>query len=351
MFDVGRRLGLPVKRGNHAGHDQQTQYLGQVRSRTKEGIRLSGTGAEHDNEWTAQMGVFLHHLGSGDTSDLETEEDCRRAITSVYYGHVTGEFDDIAYNFLVCPHGHVYEGRGYERGEGNHEGYIEGVGRNAGFYSIVGMIRSSNVASEAMLRAMRNLIQHLRTEAPRKAGNRILPHSFGYDTDCPGNLHMYARPGSTIDPSVPWRGPADIYVYRTQKFVNETYDTAPGYVICQETGYISWSTVLSLTQGLQHELGLSPTVQNLTWSRTRTSSGSTTAPCGARVTGPRRSSSGGAATPRTPWNSSTPTWAWTTRTSTSAMPCGRTSCAPSCAWTSSGRCPVVTGASAPSRSG
>lgn len=216
--------------------------------------------------WTAHMGVFVHYLGSGDTSGLETEEDCRKAVAAVYEDHSVGDkFNgDIAYNFLVCQHGYIYEGRGYERGEGNagEASPIEGVGRNAGFYSILGMIRSSNVAGEAMLRSMRNLIEHLRHEAPKKTGDRILPHSFGYDTECPGNLHMYARPGSTIDPSVPWRGPADIYVYRTQKWVNETYDSAPGYVICQETGYTGWSTVLSLTQGLQHELGISPTVQN-----------------------------------------------------------------------------------------
>ncbi|GHD49246.1 glycoside hydrolase domain-containing protein [Streptomyces galbus] len=216
--------------------------------------------------WSGHMGVFLHHLGSGSTSDLQTEEDCRREVAGIYEDHVTGgEFEgDIAYNFLVCPHGQIYEGRGYERGEGN-QGLappIEGVGRNEGFYSIVGMIRSEDTAGEAMLLAIRNLIHHLRHEAPRRTGERILPHSFQYNTDCPGNLHMYARPGSTVDPSAPWRGPADIYVYRTQKWVNETYDEAPGYVICPETGYTGWNTVLALTQGLQHELGISPTVQS-----------------------------------------------------------------------------------------
>jgi len=216
--------------------------------------------------WSGRMGVFIHYLGSGDTSNLVTEEDCRRAIADVYWDHTTGEFDDIAYNFLVCQHGQIYMGRGYERGEANGGGKIENgnekVGRNEGFYSILGLIRSGNLASEAMLRSIRDLIQHLRSLSTRPAGEKILPHSFGWDTDCPGNLHMYARPGSTIDPSVPWRGPADIYVYRTQKWVNETYDTASGYVVCSETGYTGWPTVLSLTQGLQHELGISPTVQN-----------------------------------------------------------------------------------------
>jgi peptidoglycan hydrolase-like protein with peptidoglycan-binding domain len=37
---------------------------------------------------------------------------------------------------------------------------------------------------------------------------------------------------------------------------------AAGYVRCREDGRTGWSTVLSLTQGLQHELGISPTVRN-----------------------------------------------------------------------------------------
>lgn len=218
-----------------------------------------------ENKWLGHMGVFLHYLGSGSTSNLLTEEDCRQAVADVYTDHKLGdEYNgDIAYNFLVCPHGHIYEGRGFQRGEANagEAGSIDGVGRNEGFYSILGMIRSADVAGEPMLRAIRDLIFHLRHHATPRTGNRIFPHSYGYDTDCPGELHMYARPGSVVDPSAPWRALPDIYVSRTQRWVNKTYETAPGYVACAETGYTGWNTVLALTQGLQHELGISPTVQ------------------------------------------------------------------------------------------
>ncbi|MEV4895411.1 glycoside hydrolase domain-containing protein, partial [Nonomuraea sp. NPDC055795] len=37
---------------------------------------------------------------------------------------------------------------------------------------------------------------------------------------------------------------------------------APGYLRCMEDGRTGWGVVLSLTQALQHELGISPTVQN-----------------------------------------------------------------------------------------
>ncbi|GLY05321.1 glycoside hydrolase domain-containing protein [Actinoplanes sp. NBRC 101535] len=223
-----------------------------------------------NRSWNPSLGgVFIHHRG-GDLpivkGGYDTEEDCLADIASVYEDHWQDEekFDlDIAYNFLICPHGNVYEGRGYIRGEANHAGKVGEIGRNEGFYSICGLLRSSDDPTVAMLRSYRDLIDHLRNAAPAPAGSMILPHSHEYATECPGALSMYARPGSTIDPNSSWRGPGDRYVYEAQKWVNRTYKgVAPGYIEVVESGYTGWPTVLSLTQGLQHELGISPTVQN-----------------------------------------------------------------------------------------
>lgn len=225
--------------------------------------------APSDNpNWDPVGGVFLHHRGValpfGD--EYPTEAACRKDIAAIYGDHRdSSNLDgDIAYNFLICPHGNVYEGRGHERGEANSgdAGYIDGLGRNAGFYSICALMRANHTAATPMLQAFRSLIQHLRGHPTRPAGPRILPHSFGYDTECPGNLTMYAQQGSTIDPTAPWTGPADIHVFAAQQWVNATYADASGYIPCPEDGRTGWSTVLALTQGLQHELGISPTVQN-----------------------------------------------------------------------------------------
>lgn len=54
----------------------------------------------------------------------------------------------------------------------------------------------------------------------------------------------------------------DPNVLAAQKWVNATYAGVNGYIECEMDGSTGWGTVLSLTQALQHELGISPVVQN-----------------------------------------------------------------------------------------
>ncbi|MBV2156553.1 glycoside hydrolase domain-containing protein [Kitasatospora sp. SUK 42] len=53
---------------------------------------------------------------------------------------------------------------------------------------------------------------------------------------------------------------ADEKVLAAQKWVNATYANTPGYTRCPEDGRTGWSTMFSLTMGLQAELGISPVV-------------------------------------------------------------------------------------------
>ncbi|RPE42868.1 uncharacterized protein DUF1906 [Streptomyces sp. Ag109_O5-1] len=53
---------------------------------------------------------------------------------------------------------------------------------------------------------------------------------------------------------------ADEKVLAAQKWVNATYANVSGYAKCPENGQTGWSTMFSLTMGLQHELGISPVV-------------------------------------------------------------------------------------------
>lgn len=53
---------------------------------------------------------------------------------------------------------------------------------------------------------------------------------------------------------------SDPKVLEAQQWVNKTYAGVAGYVACPEDGVTGWSTMYSLTMGLQHELGISPVV-------------------------------------------------------------------------------------------
>jgi peptidoglycan hydrolase-like protein with peptidoglycan-binding domain len=55
---------------------------------------------------------------------------------------------------------------------------------------------------------------------------------------------------------------ADTKVLEAQQWVNATYKGVSGYHACPEDGNTGWSTMYSLTMGLQHELGISPVVAN-----------------------------------------------------------------------------------------
>ncbi|WP_216212399.1 glycoside hydrolase domain-containing protein [Amycolatopsis aidingensis] len=54
----------------------------------------------------------------------------------------------------------------------------------------------------------------------------------------------------------------DEKVLEGQQWVNKTYGQVAGYERCPENGRTGWSTMWSLTMGLQHELGISPVVAN-----------------------------------------------------------------------------------------
>ncbi|WP_222131028.1 N-acetylmuramoyl-L-alanine amidase [Streptomyces sp. CFMR 7] len=165
-----------------------------------------------DRTWEPwRGGVFIHYAGSLFSFSPASETDCRKKVASTFADHYP-DSGDIKYNFFVCPHGTVYEGRGYQRGEANGGATIalsggRELGRNTAFYSVQGMLGIPDKPTSAMLASMKKLIHHLRYELPRerRAGGELLPHQAGgWGTDCPGaNLLPYAKTGSSIDPEPP----------------------------------------------------------------------------------------------------------------------------------------------------
>ena len=110
--------------------------------------------------------------------------------------HLNGDYDDIAYNYLVCRHGYIYIGRGYQyQSAANRDG-------NSTYYAICGLtgILDGPVllpgTTPPLVSAISRVIAHLETLgaiASDIVGHGDIP---GNDTLCPGNLRPYVEDGS-----------------------------------------------------------------------------------------------------------------------------------------------------------
>lgn len=98
-------------------------------------------------------------------------------------------WSDIGYNFVVCQHGHVYEGRGIGI-SGAHAGSSD-IGGNDHWYGIQAMVGQGDAQPDALFAGLRDAINHCRQNG---AGNRINGHRDHHATACPGDeLHNWAH--------------------------------------------------------------------------------------------------------------------------------------------------------------
>ncbi|MEU4770882.1 peptidoglycan-binding protein [Micromonospora sp. NPDC023644] len=160
--------------------------------------------------WTPWLGgVVIHHHGPGSGFPKAAHQECYQQVWDIQdqamnkwiWEKLLGkdEFDDIPYNYLVCQHGWVFEGRGAKVRSAAND--IETPGANKNYFAIMGMIESGDQPSQAMLTSIRELIGHLRQH--EQAGAEIKGHREVATTECPANLYPYVRNGSLEPPSAP----------------------------------------------------------------------------------------------------------------------------------------------------
>ncbi|MGP4110703.1 N-acetylmuramoyl-L-alanine amidase [Streptomyces sp. 4N509B] len=142
-------------------------------------------------------GVAIHYVG-GDPVARDDHGDCAEQVRIIQDQHMDDNgWSDIAYTYLVCVHGHVFEGRGpWRRTAANGAG--EG---NQNWYAICGLVGgvpgTYDPVTPAMVRAIRRTVAALREAGG--AGLGINRHGDLSPTDCPGQLAPYVRDGS-FDP-------------------------------------------------------------------------------------------------------------------------------------------------------
>ncbi|MFD7687882.1 N-acetylmuramoyl-L-alanine amidase [Streptomyces sp. NPDC059781] len=157
-----------------------------------------------DDPWTPwEGGVIVHHKGPGSGYPYQDHQGCYEQVRVIQLDHIERRvWDDIAYNYLVCTHGWVFEGRGGKiRSAANDD---ETTGANQNWFAVMGMIEEGDEPSSAMLQGIREIIAHVRQY--EKAGPGIGGHMDVATTECPGRLYRYVTSGS-LEPGGPVPSP------------------------------------------------------------------------------------------------------------------------------------------------
>lgn len=123
-------------------------------------------------------GVVVHWFGL--PRQAHDHNGCPTLLKSVQYAHQHGEFNDIAYNHAVCPHGVVYECRGFgvqTGANGNRE-------VNENYAAVVYMAGEHDPRPTP--KALSQMAFVIRQWRLRGAGKVVRTHGSITGSDCPG---------------------------------------------------------------------------------------------------------------------------------------------------------------------
>ncbi|MDK1473266.1 N-acetylmuramoyl-L-alanine amidase [Streptomyces sp. 549] len=160
-------------------------------------------------------GVAVHHTGATRFA-AGAHSSCAAQVRGIQKHHMDDKgWDDVAYTYLVCVHGSIYEGRGVglrTAANGTNDS-------NHRYYAVCGLVggtsSSYDTVTSALIDGFRTSIARLRSVGGAATG--ITGHRAFLATECPGRLgeHMAAmEPGSSgggpTDPppsgAPPWPG-------------------------------------------------------------------------------------------------------------------------------------------------
>lgn len=150
-------------------------------------------------------GVKVHYEGTH--VPTMSHDKCDNHWTTIRNSHLANRqenYSDVAYNFAVCQHGYVFEGRGL----GKRTGANGNQSLNQAHYAVVVLIGNSGETqpTAAAIVALKEAISHLRSHG---AGKDVLGHRDGHATSCPGDaLYVLLKagklePGTSVAKPVP----------------------------------------------------------------------------------------------------------------------------------------------------
>lgn len=176
------------------------------------------------------LGFKIHYEGT--PVPVVEHSKCAGRWTAIRNSHLanTAEgYSDVAYNWAVCNHGTIFEGRGW----GKRTGANGNQALNRPHNAILWMGGTSGVVtpSAAAVASIKELIRYLRSKG---AGNDIKGHRDGYATDCPGDAMYSLVQSGKLEPGVPTTpkddmDPVDVWAYKGKG------ETADAYKYLRET--------------------------------------------------------------------------------------------------------------------
>lgn len=167
-------------------------------------ITHAAWGAQHGKgptNVTPSGGVAVHYVGAGRLATVPHSK-CAARVRAVEDQHVNGNgWAAIAYSYLACHHGYVFEGRGL-----GHRTAAQGTNSgNQYWLAVCALVGDGDTQlPDELLSAVRDAIDYMRGHG---AGRGIRGHRYFHSTSCPG-APLYAwvdrgapRPSSTPTPT------------------------------------------------------------------------------------------------------------------------------------------------------
>lgn len=125
-------------------------------------------------------GVAIHYVGPKTGSVQHSQ--CAGRVRAYQAFHMdVRKWSDVAYTYLVCEHGYVFEGRGPGKrtaAQGTNDG-------NDRFYAVCGILGEGDPLTDEMKYAYIAAVVYLRSTG---AGAENRPHSSFHSTACPGGV-------------------------------------------------------------------------------------------------------------------------------------------------------------------
>lgn len=175
---------------------------------------------------------------------------CASVVRGTQNFHMDGRgWSDVAYNFLICRHGYVFEGRGLNVWNGAN-------GTNTGnqtSHAVMALAGTGNPITAEMKQAIKDAVAYIDqyTSAP---GSPVRGHRDHKSTECPGNeLYAWVHAGLPVASKPAPALPEELYMFKPgqniENVIKDSYTHIAGRPVESKEVLDTWHWALAVGQG------------------------------------------------------------------------------------------------------